>query len=166
MADGDGYVRPSWDDVWFTVAGIISLRSRCSRDRVGAVIVDAQNRIVATGYNGPPAGWPIDNAPCIEFCQRAINGPSEEGRLTYSDCVSLHAEANALMVCDRSDRVGGTIYASSDICQTCAKLIANSGLSRVVIPRKNEVHAHRDSLMAYTYLELCGLAVARIDDLP
>lgn len=163
----DTYVRPSWDDVWFSVASIVALRSRCSRDKVGAVIVDPRNRIVATGYNGPPAGWPIDDKPCIEFCQRAINGPSEEGRLSYSDCVTLHAEANALMVCDRADRVGGTIYTSSEVCQACAKLIANSGLTRVVIPKYDpEAHKHRDSLRAYTYLEMCGLTIARINELP
>jgi deoxycytidylate deaminase len=52
----------------------------------------------------------------------------------YDDCPSLHAEANALLSAERSERLGGTIYVTSAICFGCAKLIANSGLVSVVMP--------------------------------
>lgn len=47
-------------------------------------------------------------------------------------CISNHAEANCLLHADRSRIEGGTIYVSAKPCLGCAKLIANSGLNRVV----------------------------------
>jgi dCMP deaminase len=121
--------RLSWDETWMRVAFTISRRSVCSRGQNGAVIVDPDNRIIATGYNGYPAGFEVPDETCKGVCPRADNptpGP------TYQDCVSIHAEANALLFCDRRDREDGTIYVTTVPCWDCAKMIANSGLRRVV----------------------------------
>lgn len=151
--------RPSWYETWMQVAGVIARRSRCVRDQVGAVIVDPSNRIIATSYNGPPASYPYDTT-CDQFCARAIDGPSPKTFRTYEDCVALHAEANGLMVCDRTTRLGGTIYVTSAVCWSCAKLIANSGLGAVVVPLGSvETHAHRDCARSYDFLESCGIEV-------
>jgi len=166
--------RPSWDETWLSVARVIARRSLCVRDQVGAVIVDPRNRIVATGYNGPPAGFNADGS-CTQWCLRArrtvnplfhmnqfeqLTGVPTESPLApdYSDCPSLHAEANALSVCDRSVREDGTIYVTSAICFGCAKLIANSGLTRV-FARSNQEHAYRNSSRSYEFLESCGIRV-------
>ena len=185
------------------VARTIGLRSPCDRDKVGAVVVDASNRIVDSGYNGPPAGWkPVHSDGCSVWCPRARgdndqwvyepdnfrpappnliheNGelvlewggrrvPATNERMlaagfkrrpqtSYDNCVSLHAEANALMFSDRRLRAGGTIYVSSGVCgSACAKLIANSGLTRAVFgPSK----PYRDSERWYDFLRECGLTV-------
>jgi deoxycytidylate deaminase len=76
----------------------------------------------------------------------------------YSDCVSLHAEQNALMFGDRATREGGTIYVSSGVCSTCAKLIANSGLEQVVMMHSGNA-AHRDTERWVEFMEECGLTV-------
>jgi deoxycytidylate deaminase len=34
---------------------------------------------------------------------------------------------------DRRDRVGGTLYTTAHVCIGCAKLIANSGVTKVVV---------------------------------
>src|SRR5690606_28313047 len=112
------------------------------------------NRIVATGYNGPPAGYhvpiaqteegPWEPLPCDHWCPRGLAGPTPATARSYTDCPSLHAEANALSVCDRSLREGGTIYVTSPICYGCAKLIANSGLKRVVMLLQRGDFHHRD----------------------
>lgn len=78
--------------------------------------------------------------------------------LDYSDCPALHAEANALMVCDRKDREGGTIYTTSHVCMPCAKLIANSGLASVYVHATQE-HDHRNPLKSYEFLQDCGVEV-------
>lgn len=150
------------------VAQVMAQRSLCVRDKVGAVIVDANNRIVATGYNGPPTGYTHGGQPCTEWCPRAqaamevaaLGVPLMPHHLDslYNDCPSLHAEANALAVCDRSVRVGGTIYVTSHCCMNCAKLIANSGLT-VVNVRPKTLAAHRDPLTTYDFLEKCGIDV-------
>lgn len=119
------------------VAKAIAERSRCVRSAIGCVIVDARGRIVATGYNGPPAGWAPEGViefhesmMCDSFCPRAI-GDAEVGG-SYSGCVSIHAEANALLNSDRRHREGGVLYTTRAPCLGCAKLIANSGVHSVV----------------------------------
>ncbi len=131
-------MRPLWDDVWMEVADAISQRSRCIR-QYGAVIVTAENRIVATGYNGPPAAFKVDGPDCVGTCPHASKEPGES--VGYADCISIHAEANSLLFCDRRDREGGTIYITGIPCFDCGKLIANSGLRRAVF--RNDV-AYRD----------------------
>lgn len=154
------------------VARIIALRSLCDRDRVGAVVVDGDNRIVDTGYNGPPRHFSPakTHERCTAWCRRAktqtvtslvIDGVDRlTGRMhpTYDDCPSLHAEQNALMFSDRRLREGGTIYVSSGVCMTCAKLIANSGLRRVV-SRLFPQHEHRRTDDGFAFMESCGLEV-------
>lgn len=121
--------RPPWDLVWMTVAQVMAERSLCDRDQVGAVIASETNRVVATAYNNPPAGFDHQGKNCTAWCSRSRHGAGDN---SYFDCPSLHAEANALSVCDRSQREGGTMYVTTLPCMDCAKLIANSGLKRVV----------------------------------
>lgn len=183
-------LRPSWDETWMAEAKIIAQRSLCSRDQVGAVVVDRSNRIVDTGYNGPPAGFnprrethAVDpQMPCHNWCPRAaysdwihnsagedcpsivddnaFHGPQKD----YSDCPALHAEANALMFSDRRLREGGTIYVSSGTCGGCAKLVANSGLIRAVYAptQRADGAPHRDSDRWYDFLRDCGLEVTLV----
>ncbi|RLI84150.1 MAG: hypothetical protein DRP01_08380 [Archaeoglobales archaeon] len=49
--------RPSWDEYFMELALVVSKRSTCLRQKVGAVIVK-DKRILATGYNGAPSGMP------------------------------------------------------------------------------------------------------------
>lgn len=156
--------RSSWEKTWLSVARCVQERSLCVRDKVGAVIIDVNNRIVATGYNGPPNGFNHQERPCTKWCPRAITsvaaylGTPGELNPSYNDCPSLHAEANALMVCDRRDRECGTIYLTSHPCMSCAKLIANSGLETLVV-KPMSLAAHREPQRVYDFLEKCGITV-------
>lgn len=80
----------------------------------------------------------------------------------YDDCPSLHAEANALIRSNHRDRIGGVIYVTSHICFGCAKLIANSGIARVVVDT-DKADAHRNPLASYQFLIQCGLTVQLSD---
>jgi deoxycytidylate deaminase len=166
--------RLSWEELWTAVAISVGDRSLCVRDQVGAVIVDRTQRIVATGYNGPPTGFPHGDLPCDRWCQRAkpnqytdlfkdgesmiMMSRESTPAIDYSDCPALHAEANALMVCDRRDREGGTIYVDSSVCYACAKLVANSGLARVVILTQG-LDDHRNPRRSVDFMRDCGLEV-------
>lgn len=143
-------MRPSWDETWLAVADAIAKRSACSRRQVGAVIVTHDNRPVSTGYNGPPAGYAVTGS-CSNFCPRA-----DHKLPTYDNCVAVHAEANALLFAARSQYQGGTIYVTHICCYDCAKLIANSGLARVVVRYNN---SKRDFTKARALLENSGLSV-------
>ena len=153
--------RPNWDETWLSVARTIARRSLCSRDKVGAVIVSATNRLLETAYNGPPAGFNTDGQQCSQWCPRGRTTPSPVMQTLspdYFDCPALHAEANALMRGDRVAREGGTIYVTSHVCMGCAKLIANSGLSDVVIAAQHD-GAHREPEKVYRFLDQCGISV-------
>lgn len=167
--------RPSWDETWLAVARTVAARSLCSRAQVGAVITDTRNRIVATGYNGPPAGFSTESAvsdeplTCEHWCDRGARQPNALEMLfpallgprpDYTDCPSLHAEANALLAADRSSWQGGTIYVTGAICHACGKLIANSGLARVVVGAEAEDRSYR--VTGHDLLRQCGLVIDEI----
>jgi dCMP deaminase len=124
-------MRFSWDEFGMAVADVVSLRSLCHRGQAGALILDESRRTVATGYNGPPQKLHMPGS-CKYACPRAMKS-DDEVTASYDDCVSIHAEANALLFADRRDYVGGTMYVSTSVCWDCGKLIANSGLHRVVM---------------------------------
>lgn len=156
-------IRPDWDTTWMSVADVIAKRSPCSRRQVGAVIVDPSMRIVATGYNGFPAELMIgDHAPvCAGNCPRAQ--PGHDPGVGYDDCLTVHAEANALMFCDRRDREGGWLYVTSAVCFTCSKQVANSGLEGVVM-RVTEADRHRSPQLGIDMLRSSGLEVIVWED--
>lgn len=123
--------RPDWEEYFGEIADAVSARADCTRRRVGAVIVDADHRILSTGYNGAPSGQP----GCLEgACPRGAKGYDEVAALSsYDNCISIHAEANALLYA-RTSLVGATIYVTCKPCNDCAKLIAGSGIVRTVFP--------------------------------
>jgi dCMP deaminase len=47
--------RPSWDEYFMNIAGVVKTRGNCLRRQVAAVIVK-EHRIISTGYNGTPSG--------------------------------------------------------------------------------------------------------------
>lgn len=146
--------RPSWEDTWLAVAWTVGERTRCSKAQVGAVVVSEDNSYVVPGYNGPPAGMPVDGM-CRKWCPRAM---ANETSPDYSSCPSIHAESNALLRADFSRIRGGTIFVSRSVCINCAALIANSGVRRVVHAVRAD-DAHRDPDGVRRFLEAAGLKV-------
>ncbi len=142
----------------------LAQRSLCDRDKVGALICDENNKVIGEGYNGPPKGFWHGHQPCVKWCRRSMVGiddavfPDVISR-DYSDCPSLHAEANALITSDRTLRVGGTIYVTSHVCMACAKLIANSGLRCVIVDTDDEERGYRQPGDSYDFLVSCAIAV-------
>jgi|ERR1035437_4612427 dCMP deaminase len=145
----------AWDDIWMAVANDVAERSLCSRGGCGAVIVDHRNRIVATGYTGPPAGFAHHGEMCRVWCPRGSK-TDQQVQPDYQDCFSIHAEMNAIAFCDRRDREGGTLYVTSSVCWDCAKVIANSGVQRVIVP---DDAAHREPARSISLMRKCGLIV-------
>lgn len=173
--------RKSWDEARLAMARELAKRSLCSRDKVGAIITDTDNRIIGEGYNGPPSGFRHNDQPCTEWCVRGVVGAFEQGdienlpswasdsyrqgpgNINYNNCPALHAEANALLMTDRSLRAGGTIYITSFPCADCRKLISNSGLKRMVIGVDGE-HEYRYRQNDYIIFALLGMAVVFEDN--
>jgi dCMP deaminase len=128
-----GAIRPAWDTYFMNIAQTVATRADCTRARVGAVIVNWENRIVSTGYNGSEPGGPS----CLKGeCPRGQLSSEELAHLTpdYSNCISLHAEMNAIAYSSREDTLNGTMYCTLTPCDMCSKLIKASGITRVVTP--------------------------------
>jgi dCMP deaminase len=125
------------------VAEVVAKKSDCFRAKHGAVIVSPDNRIIATGYNGPPASYfksERDFFDCRAYCSRAALNEYDP---CYDNCPSIHAESNAVAWADRSAMRGGTIYVNGWPCLTCTKLMANCGLDRIVV-KSNYETPYRD----------------------
>ncbi|MFA5231560.1 MAG: cytidine/deoxycytidylate deaminase family protein [Candidatus Omnitrophota bacterium] len=121
--------RPSWDEYFLEMASLVAKRSTCLRRSVGAVIVK-EKRILATGYNGAPSGL----KHCVEIgcIRQKLKIPSGE---RHELCRALHAEQNALIqACLHGISVkGGTLYATTQPCVICAKMLINAGIKEIVI---------------------------------
>lgn len=114
------------DDYFVIMARLVSLRGTCLRRKVGCVLVDAKNRVLATGYNGTASKQPHCGDPgCL------CNGYAHASGEGLDACHAIHAEQNALLQCTRPDDVWAA-YVTVTPCVTCAKLLLNTGVQRVV----------------------------------
>jgi dCMP deaminase len=126
-------LRLSWDEYFINIAYSVALRADCRRREVGCVLVDTDRRIIATGYNGAPAGVP----GCLAGnCPRGLLGYDAVQEFTDYDtgpgrCIAIHAEANALLYA-RTNCKGATAYITDAPCPTCTKLLRAAGVRRVV----------------------------------
>jgi dCMP deaminase len=117
-------VRPSIDEYYTRMVSLVATRGTCPRRQVGAVLVDNTGKLVATGYNGPPAG--MDH--CIDVpCPGTRDTPGDNTR-----CVAVHAEANAVLQAASSRREPHTLYCSCTPCFSCAKLLITAGVKEIV----------------------------------
>lgn len=147
--------RRSWDEYFLELARTTATRATCSRRHHGAVLVQ-ERRIVATGYNGGPSGYPhCDEGACPRAASDAPQGHD------YEQCIAIHAEANALLFSSPEERRGASLYCTGAPCFGCAKLIANSGIGEVVAAsgRYEGWDEVRD------FLRECGVRVRLLDGL-
>jgi dCMP deaminase len=120
--------RPSWDDYFLGITDLVSQRSTCGRRKVGAILVK-DRRILATGYNGAPAGLAhCDETGCI---RQQLNVPSGE---RHELCRGLHAEQNAIIQAALygTSIAGATLYCTCTPCVVCAKMIINAGIREAI----------------------------------
>lgn len=155
--------RPSWDEVWMSVADGIARRSRCSRAQVGVALVSADQRLLSAAYNGPPRGLDVEGS-CVNWCPRAQRTSGTPDPF-YDDCHSAHGESNAIARADFTQMDGSSIYVTTSMCKGCAKIVANSGVSRVVFRYVDDgSDDYRSPSITEDFLKACGLEVVRWRD--
>ena len=110
----------SWDEYFMGVALLAAKRSKDPNTQVGACIVDKNNVILTTGYNGFPQGCSDDVFPW-----------EREGEITKYPFV-VHAELNAILNASGKSLRGSTLYVDLFPCNECAKAIIQSGISEIV----------------------------------
>lgn len=120
-----------WDERMMGMAKLVSTWSSCYKvnRKVGAVIVK-DKRILTTGYNGAGSGI----SSCVDrgFCLREqMNIPSGT---RHEICYAVHAEQNSIIQAAKLgvSVQGATLYCTHQPCSICAKMIINSGITRVV----------------------------------
>ena len=131
--NGTNNVRPSWDDYFLELADAASRRATCDRGKSGCVIV-RDKQVLATGYVGSPSGLPH----CDEAGHLMKKMVQEDGTISEHCVRTVHAEQNA--ICQAAKRgvsiEGATIYQRMTPCRTCAMLLINCGITRVVCERR------------------------------
>lgn len=135
-----------------SIAQLVSSRSTCLRRKVGAIAVK-DKRILATGYNGAPAGI----AHCLDAgCMREmLKVPSGQ---RHEICRGLHAEQNVIIqaAAHGTNIVGADIYCTNHPCSLCAKMLINCGIGNLYYAED-----YPDELAAAMLAE-AGIVVRRV----
>ena len=108
--------RISWQRYFIDIASLSSIRSPCSRLKVGCVLVK-ENRMISMGYNGFLSGCP----------HKSIIVDNHEQ-------ATIHAEINAITdAAKRGVSVdGSTAYITHHPCLNCYKALAASGVQKII----------------------------------
>jgi dCMP deaminase len=120
--------RPTWDQYFMLITRQVADRSTCNRAKVGAVFVRDKN-ILATGYNGAPAGLPhCLDVGCLIYESRTPSGETEENCFRC-----IHAEINAIAQAAKNGATirDADIYVTHTPCIHCFKVLLNTGIRRI-----------------------------------
>ncbi|HAW58219.1 MAG TPA: cell division protein DedD [Bacteroidales bacterium] len=149
--DEQQYMRPSWDEYFIEVANTVAKRATCDRGRSGCVIV-RDKQILVTGYVGSPVGFPH----CDEVGHLLKKVIHEDGTITTHCMRTVHAEQNAIAQAARRGIAleGATIYCRMTPCHTCAMLIINCGIKRVVCEKKYHAGQESEKMFAQAGIQL------------
>lgn len=143
--------RPSWDEYFMELANTASKRATCDRGRSGCVIVK-DKQLLVTGYVGSPAGLPH----CDEVGHLFRQSIDADGNISNHCVRTVHAEQNAICQAARRGIAldGATLYCRMTPCRTCAMLIINCGIKRVVCERKYHSGAESEELFRQAGVKL------------
>ena len=104
----------NWHNYYINIAKEVAKKSKDPSSQVGAVIVNENNQLVSTGFNG-----------FIAKCDERIM--TYERPLKYN--LILHAEMNALIFAN-TDVHNCTIYSTHGPCDNCLKHILQAGIRK------------------------------------
>jgi dCMP deaminase len=135
--------RPTWHQYFLTITRQVAERSTCTRAKVGAVIVRDKS-ILATGYNGAPAGMPhCTEVGCLVYKSQTPDGEVEENCFR-----TIHAEINAIAQAARNGSAirDASVYITHSPCIHCLKVLVNTGIKHVYYEKPYKLHTLEDLL--------------------
>lgn len=132
--------RPAWDEYFVEIMKQVGTRATCDRGKSGCVVTK-NNQILVTGYVGAPVGL----AHCDEVGHEFKQMVGEDGKVSQHCVRTTHAEQNAICQAAKTgvSLDGATLYCRMTPCYTCAKMIVNCGIKRVVA--QNDYHASAET---------------------
>ena len=151
MTEEQKHIRPSWDEYFMDIAKTVAERATCDRGRSGCAIA-RDKQILVTGYVGAPKGLPH----CDEAGHQMKTVTHEDGSQTKHCVRTTHAEQNAIC---QAAKLGipineSTLYCKMTPCSTCAKMIINSGIKRVVCEKRYHQSAESEDLFKQAGIQL------------
>ncbi|MBQ7333248.1 MAG: dCMP deaminase family protein [Clostridia bacterium] len=144
-----GYI--SWDEYFMGVALLAAQRSKDPNTQVGACLIDSQNRIISTGYNGFPQGCSDDDFPW--------NRDEKCGETKYQFVV--HAELNAILNARGKLLQDSKIYVGLFPCNECAKAIIQAGVAEVIY-LSDKYHDTPSTKASRRMLEAAGVKLTQL----
>ena len=139
------------------IAFISSLRSKDPRTQVGACIVDTENHILSTGYNGAPLNLNDDDLPWNSL------GEENGDIMNIKNTFVCHAEANAIdnYNGNKEKLKNSTIYVTLFPCVECAKRIIQNKIKKVIFLKQ---YSSLEQITAANYLfEKANVEVEKFD---
>ena len=112
--------RKSWNEYFMEITDLVASRSTCDRAFVGCLLVNDDNRIVSSGYNGSISSMPH----CDEIGHTMRDG----------HCIAtIHAEINALIYCAKEgiSVKNCTAYVTHFPCLNCTKALIQAGIKQI-----------------------------------
>lgn len=140
--------RINWVNYFFDLCYLVAERSPDSQTKHGAVIVDKDNKIVSTGYNGFPSGGPDNILPN----QRPAKYP-----------YIIHAEMNAPLSA-RCDVRGCIVYITGMPCKSCLLHLVGAGIRTIFIGNRLHVEDVDSSTVRSVLCYLYGVTICSHSD--
>jgi dCMP deaminase len=140
---------------YMKITQIIAQRSNCLGAQVGAIIVK-DDRILSTGYNGTPKGYPN----CCDVWDHQITPEHYEWSKKYE----IHAEQNAIIWAARKgiSIEGSDMYTTMRPCAQCTKLIIGSGIKNIYYNEDYSKEYHLNNEMEEFILNN-GINIIKVD---
>lgn len=136
--------RPDWDEYFLGLLEKMAARATCNRGKT-AVVITINNEIVVTGYVGSPSG--LDH--CDDVGHQMATVINDQGKESKHCIRTNHAEMNAIAQAAKRGKAieNGTLYCKMTPCYTCAKMIIQAGIKRVVAEKR--YHADKLSMEVF-----------------
>lgn len=141
------------DGTFLRIAKEIASMSNCAKTQVGSVAV-LDGRILSTGINGTPPGFPNCNELHVGDFDHAAH------RL-WADDYEIHAEQNTINFAAKNGIAinGATLYVTMQPCKQCTKNLITAGIKRIVYSQLYDRITPADKETAEYFLHRCGVNI-------
>ena len=126
-------MRPDWDTYFLSFLPIISQRATCDRGK-SSCLITIDNRIISTGYVGSVSGQPH----CDDIGHLMIQQLNSDGTISEHCIRTVHAEQNCISQAVKNgvSIKDATCYITMEPCHSCARLLIQSGIKRIVCQKQ------------------------------
>lgn len=136
----------SWKETFMNIAQNIALRSKDPNTQVGSLIVNNDNIIIGTGYNGFPRGISDDHF--------SWDKPEKYNYV-------IHAEINAIINSNDFKSIkNSTLYTTLFPCKECSKIIIQLGIKNIIY-LSDKYNNTEDNLIAKKMLDYANITYTK-----